>query len=304
MRTSFILFSYISVFTVLISSSCDRIENPVVDNSTELDWSLYPNSDTTTYPWPAWTPNTNSTRHVLLEDYTGHTCTNCPSAAVIAKGIEDGNGGNVIVMAVHASTTGGFQEPELPEFPLDFRTEAGDEYANVMDIVGNPLGMVNRKNYSGTYYLFSSDWQNETNTELAKSPDFNIQAAYNYYASTNGLFFHTEVELLNDVNGNFNLINFIVRDTVVAPQKDQGGVVHDEYDHHSMLSGNMNGIWGSSIISGAGSSGAKFHNNFSYKLPDPNIDTTYKVNNISVISVICNRDNYEILQVIKTSLTP
>lgn len=292
------------IFTGLIFGSCDRIENPVVKNNARLNWSLYPNADTTTYPWPVWSQNTNTQRRVLLEDYTGHTCTNCPSAAVIAKNIENSNGGDVIVMSVHASTTGGFQEPELPEFPLDFRTPAGDEYANVMNIAGNPLGMVNRKNNNGTYIIFSTDWSTECNNELPKSPDFNLQAQYNYFEETNGLFFHTEVEVLNDISGNFNLIHYVIRDTVVAPQKDQGGVVYDEYDHHSVLSDNINGIWGNVIISGDAASGSKSYQNYSYQLPDPTSDTTYKINNISIVSIICNRDNYEVLQVIKTPLAP
>lgn len=303
MRTKSI-FTLSIISALLFSVSCDRVENPVVNNETALDWNLYPDADTSTYPWPTWTTNANTVRNVLLEDYTGHTCTNCPSAAVIAKNIEDASNGKVIVLSVHASTTGGFQAPELPELPLDHRTEAGDAYATAMNIAGNPLGMVNRKNSSGTYFIFSSNWQTETNTELAKAPDFNIQAQYNYYESTDGLFLHTEVEALNDLNGNYNLINFLSRDTVIAPQKDQGGVFHHHYDHHSVLSDNINGIWGTPVVNGDITSGDKIYNDYSFQLPDPIADTTYRVNNLSIISVVCDRDNYEILQVIKTPLSP
>ncbi|CAG5077438.1 Omp28-related outer membrane protein [Parvicella tangerina] len=294
------------VFIILgvLSISCDRIENPVVNNESILNWELYPDADTSTYPWPVWTNNANTVRQVLLEDYTGHTCVNCPSAGAIAKNIEDANGGKVIVMSVHASTTGGFQAPEPPELPLDHTTEAGNEYANAMNITSNPLGTINRKSNTGVYYYLSPSWQTEVDNELVKSPDFNIQAQYNYYESTNGLFFHTEVEALNNLTGNYSLINLLVRDTVVAPQKDQGGVVHEDYDHHSVLSDDINGTWGTPIISGDISSGEKIYNHYSFELPDPVTDTTYRIKNLSVISFVCDLDDYEVLQVIKTPLGP
>ncbi|MCB9198622.1 MAG: Omp28-related outer membrane protein [Flavobacteriales bacterium] len=297
----------IYLFTIAffgLAVSCDRIENPVVNNESILDWNLYPDSDTSTYPWPVWSVNSNTQRNVLLEDYTGHTCVNCPSAAVIAKNIEDSYGGKVIVMSVHASTNNSFQVPEPPELPDDHRTTAGNEYANAMNIGANPLGTVNRVKNGSNYWLLSTGWQNAVDAEVIKSPDFNIQAQYNYYAQTNGLFFHTEVEALNDLSGNFSLINLIVRDTVVAPQKDQGGVLHEDYDHHSMLTNNINGTWGTPIVSGSINTGEKIYNHYSFELPDPSADTTFKVNNISIITLVCDLDDYEVLQVIKTPLAP
>lgn len=296
---------YISILSIFIGTlSCDRIENPVVIHESTLNWSLYPDSDTSTYPWPTWTTNTNTQRNVLLEDYTGHTCVNCPSAGTTAKNIEANNTGKVIVISVHASTTSGYQVPYLPDLPLDHRTEAGNEYANTFDVSSNPLGLINRKRNGNIYTYLSSSWQTEVNNELQKSPDFNIQAQYNYFETTNGLFFHTEVEAINAVSGDFGLINFLIRDTVVAPQEDLGGVLVEDYDHHSMLSANINGIWGTQILTGDLAAGDKLYNNYSYELPDPNVDTTYRVNNISIVSAVFDRDSYEVLQVIKTPLAP
>jgi hypothetical protein len=304
MRLKYI-FPISLAFATLLTASCDRIENPVVNNESVLDWNLYPDTDTSTYPWPTWTTNTNTSRNVLLEDFTGHTCVNCPSANVIAKNIEDANPDEVIVLSVHASTNNSFQTPEPPELPLDHRTDAGNAYADAMNIGANPLGTVNRKtNGSGNYWYLSTSWQSEVNTELAKTPDFNIQAQYNYYEQTNGLFLHTEVEALNDMSGSYSIVNLLIRDTVIAPQKDQGGVVHHHYDHHSVLTDDINGTWGTPIISGSITSGDKLYNHYSYELPDPVADTTFRVNNLSIISFVCDIDTYEVMQVIKTPLAP
>lgn len=300
--------SKLSIVFVVLSSvfliSCDRIENPVVIHDTSLDWSLYPNDTTVTpYPWPIWVENTNTLRNVLLEDYTGHTCTNCPPAAVIAKGIENANTNRVFVMSVHASTTGGFQEPELPELPLDHRTEAGNEYATVFNIIANPLGVLNRRaNNSGDYYSFSSDWNSIIASELSKTLDINIQVQYNYYPATNGLFLHTETEVLNEVTEDYDIISCLIRNDLEAPQKDVGGVLVEEYDHHSVLTDNINGIWGTPIINGGESAGTKIYNDFTYQIQDATNDTSFNIENLSIITFISNRNTYEVMQVIKTNL--
>lgn len=302
MKNTLILGFSLIILVLVFSISCDRIENPVVNNNPSLNWSLYPDADTTTYPWPIWEENTNQIRNVLLEDFTGHTCTNCPAAAVVAKNIENANGGKVIVTSVHASTSSGFQVPSPPTLPLDHRTEAGNAYANAMTIAFNPSGTVNRTITSGNYYLFVSDWNQKVNAELAKTPDFNIQVQYNYFEETRGLFLHTECEVLNNVSGDYSIISFLSRDKVIAPQKDVGGVTIYDYEHHAVLSDNINGTWGTPIITGGATSGTKLYNNFSYEMKDASQDSTYKIDNISIITVISDRNNYEILQVVKTEL--
>lgn len=297
-------FIKIGISIIILSGfiSCDRIENPVVNNNPSLNWALYPDADTSTYPWPVWLENTNQTRNVLLEDFTGHTCTNCPSAAVIAKNIEDANAGKVVVLSVHAQTSSGFQLPAPPTFPLDHRTPAGNEYANTLNIVFNPSGMVNRTITNGNYYLFVSDWNQRVNAELTKAPDFNLQVQYNYFEETRGLFLHIECEILNNVSGDYSIISFLSRDKMIAPQKDVGGVTIYDYEHHAVLSDNINGTWGTPIITGGATSGTKLYNNFSYEMKDATLDSTYNVNNISIITVVSDRNNYEILQVVKTKL--
>lgn len=293
---------FLTVITIILQSSCDRVENPVVVRDTSLDWTLYPDADTSTYPWPTWTQNTNTAQRVLLEDFTGHTCTNCPAAAVVAKNIEDANGGNVIVMSVHASVGGGFQQPSLPNYPLDHRTDAGNAYAIAMNMTLNPSGTINRAITNGEYSAFSSDWSNLVNTQLAKTPDFNIQCAFNYYPQTSGLFLHLETEVLNDVQGTFDIVSLLVRDTLIADQEFPQGLHEEEYDHHSVLTDNISDIWGTPIIDGQSTSGTKLYNNYTYVVPSSDTDSSYKINNLSVITFISDRDTYEVKQVIKTPL--
>jgi hypothetical protein len=171
-----------------------------------------------------------------------------------------------------------------------------------MSLSFNPAGTVNRNIYSNNYYVLVSDWSINVDAELLNSPDFNVQVQYNHYPSTNGLFVHTEVEALNTVTSDYSVIVMLIREHVEAPQKTTGGVVVEEYEHHNMLSANINETWGTPIISGGAAAGEKTYNNFTYELPDPTSDTTYAVDNLSLVTVVCDRNTYQIKQVVKTEL--
>jgi hypothetical protein len=295
----------ISAICLLVFISCDKVENPIPIEEGAVDWTLFPGGDPATYPYPTWTANTNVDRNVLIEDFTGHVCTNCPAAAVIASTLETNNPGRVFVASIHASLDGSFQGLEPPEFITDFTTIAGNTYATEIDgFVGNPMGTTNRTltGYQpGVIWQLDSKWVLNTNDLLTTNDlSANLQLKYNYYPSTNSIFVHTETEFVSELEGTYNIVLYLIRDTVIAPQKLITGATEEEYHHHSVLTDNINGSWGTQMVSGTVAVGEKFYNNFSYQIPTT--DSTFNIENLSLITYVCNRETYEILQVIKTKL--
>ena len=67
----------------------------------------------------------NIIQKILIEDFTGHTCQNCPEAAEELHTIQSNYPSQVIGIAIHA---GFFAEPENNDtsFTTDFRTEKGN----------------------------------------------------------------------------------------------------------------------------------------------------------------------------------
>ena len=304
-------YFYLLIFIVFGLFSCDKIENPIPPVFGDVDWSLYPgdsNDYLTLYnfdnPETNWSTNNNTKKHILLEDYTGHKCTNCPAAAVIAKQLEDDTALNVIMVSVHAGAGGAFQETDS-EFITDFTTEAGDVY--VVDMPGmfaNPLGTINRNptGANNTVWHASSSWVNTVNSETSANLLANIQVQANHFPSTNGLFIHTETEFKDNLSGDYHLIIYLIRESVIAPQKMGDGSIDHHYHHHSILSDNINGTWGSLISSGNVNSGTKYYNDFSVELPSPNIDSTYEINTLSLVTYLCERNTFKVIQVTKTEL--
>lgn len=296
--TAFVLLLFIGFF------SCDRIEQPIPVQTGGLDWELFPNGDSADYNWPTWTANGTILQNVLLEDFTGHTCTNCPAAAVIAKTIEDANPGRVFIASIHAGTASSFQTPELPELPSDFRTEEGNIYVSeIPSFFANPIGTVNRRSggLGNTLWYLSSTWVNETNTVLSNTPKAGLQVQMNYYPQTRGLFIHTESEFLSNLTEEHGIVIYLIRKTVIAPQKLANGTVEEEYHHHDVMSGTVNGAWGTNLGSEL-NTGDKIYNDFALELPDSSLDSTYNTDNLSLITYLYNRNTYEVIQVTETDL--
>ena len=301
-------YIYILSFTFICLSSCDKIEKPIPPVLGDVDWSLYP-YDSTEYinlynfenPGSNWNPNNNLKKYILLEDYTGHKCTNCPDAAITAEELEDDTTLGVIVVAIHASADGSFQATD-GTYSTDFTTPAGDVY--VVDMPGmfaNPMGTINRKSngLNGSVWHLANSWETAVNQETNQNLLANIQVQTNYFPSTNGLFIHTETEFNTNLNGNYHLIIYLLRNSVISPQSMSDGSTNYNYNHHHVLSNNINGTWGTSIASGDIDENSKFYNDFSFELPT---DSTYNIDNLSLVTYLCERNTFEVIQVTKTEL--
>ncbi|MCE3259577.1 MAG: outer membrane protein Omp28, partial [Bacteroidetes bacterium] len=93
-----------------------------------------------------------NTRKVLIEDYTGHQCGNCPNAAVVAESLHEKYGDKVVIIAVHA---GFFARTNATEFPTSYTCQVGNDWDSKnggfgVSAAGNPNGMINRKNFAQT----------------------------------------------------------------------------------------------------------------------------------------------------------
>ena len=99
--------------------------------------------------------NENVTK-ALLEEFTGHTCVNCPEATLQAHFLQHSHGGQLILVSIHA---GDLAKPLSAPYDTDFRSNPGTEVYNYYQPFGVPTGMVNRTNYQGNTVLFKDSWE-------------------------------------------------------------------------------------------------------------------------------------------------
>jgi hypothetical protein len=215
------LFFVVACVMTLCFSGCEKIENPYY----------------TIDPEPNDTLSAEFFKKVLLEDYTGIRCNNCPAAARLAEEIAAGSRTRVIVMAVHA---GHLAQP-APPFTLDLRCPEGLAYFKDFDLTATPMGLINRsQKNAGIFQYSSSEWADVVENELIKSPTFNLKVEGSL--TDDGTVINAKITYTAtaEATAEYNLLVFLVEDGVVGTQQD-GSKVDREYVFHNVLRETLHG---------------------------------------------------------------
>ncbi len=298
---------------MMVTPSCDKVENPIKP-AILLDTTLYP-GNWADYVFPTFSANTNTDRNIMLEDYTGHRCPNCPDAGWEAYDIEMANPGRVFVSSVHAAPGGlssfqttasdcGTSSNPNNEFCTIFYCDEGINYGQTfggggLGFFGNPQGNISRINFTGSdMFQFYTDWDSKVNEVLtANVLDVNIQAESNYYTETNGFYLHTETEFLTDLSGGQYNIVVGLMENEIKDYQDSLGVKLPYYKHHNVFRGCIDGLaWGQDL-GGNYAAGTKVYKDYSYELPAGQDNTDYHL-----LIYVYDVSNYEVLQVIRQDL--
>ncbi len=193
-------------------------------------------------------------RKVLLEDYTGHKCGNCPAAATELKRLESIYNEKVIPLAIHA----GFFSTTNAQYPTNFQTTVGTDYDNTFGIslAGNPNGLVNRKGFGTPGFIKAYPaWETESVSMDSMQAYFSISIANNFNAGTNKLNTDITIKAVKSITGNFNLVVLLSEDSIVAEQLDYslpvGSQFIPNYLFSHVLRGAVNSTWGDQVFNGS-----------------------------------------------------
>ncbi len=240
-------------------------------------------------------------RKVLVEDYTGHKCGNCPAAAVVLSGLETTFSGKIVPLAIHA----GFFATTNVAYPTSFTTTAGNAYDVLFgnSAAGNPNGLVNRVGYgTGSFIKAYSIWSSEVAILAAQPAKFQIKIKNTFNTATNLLNTDITVKSLASNLGTYKLVVLLSQDGIIAEQLNytlpvgSQNVLNYEFNH--VLRGAINSEWGDLVFPAAASindSVVKSFTGFS-------VNSTYDAAKCHVIAFVYDADAasstfYEVLQV-------
>lgn len=224
------------VMFALILSSCDEIAPP--------------------YKQTGGVVVVKGTQKVLIEDFTGFRCGNCPAAAQIATDLYDAYKGKVIVLGIHSGAT--FASPRGKLYATDFRTTVGEElFATFLGLTGaQPNGMINRSGSNGKI-IAPDGWAAQVAAELEKEAKASIDLTPKYDSLTQILTVDVQVKWLSAGGPDDHLALYLSEDSVIYAQKDYSrpskGLSEDDsnYVHMHMLRGAIGefGTWGEQVAS-------------------------------------------------------
>jgi hypothetical protein len=274
-------------FSFLLLNACDYVDREVVKN--------YGKEETAPVDTTASEDTTEiRMRKVLVEDFTGHTCPNCPKAATEIKNLENLYGEKIVAIALHVSAT--FAEPQLPTYLADYRTAEGtaiDDFFNISSS-GLPKGMINRKEIQGSPIVGFQSWGAEVSNIVNLPLDAWISIKNSYDAALNKVTTNLKIDFENSINDEIKLCVFLVQDSTVSPQKDAtapGGKIID-YVHNHMLRKGLTPAFGESIVTNPTAATPEIAKTYSLVLASDNVPEHCKI-----VAYIYKASNYEVIQV-------
>ena len=221
------IFNILTIFAIALFSACDTID--------EDDRFIGP---------VEFTPKKN----VLIEDFTGQRCLNCPTASEAVKSLQDLYGKeHVIAVAIHG---GSMSMPSSNGFGL--ATETGEEYNKYWGIDSWPKGMVDRNaaNPAGGATNYTS-WAAQVIQRLVEEPKVEI-AVSNATYDADSLKLNITVDLATKEKLNGKVQVWLTQNDIVGYQVMPDGSHNMEYTHNHVFRAAVNGTWGEDVVLGKG----------------------------------------------------
>lgn len=220
-------------------------------------------------------------RAILIEDFTGQRCINCPTGTEIINGIVETYGeDNVIAVGIHSGPLGFAGNSKT----VGLMTDTGNEYYTRWDKenkMGQPWVIFNRKTSPDSHY---NNWAAMVGTIISEKANLSVKIANAYDAATRTL---TTTVGADGVNGTVNgkLQVWIVEDGVKALQMMPDGKSNKEYIHNHVFRAAVNGTWGEDVTVKEDETTTK---QYQYVLPE-----AWNADNIAVVAFVYNDGGVE-----------
>ncbi len=229
-------------------------------------------------------------RVVLLTEFTGWNCVNCPDAAQVANGLLDIFPNNVVVVGMHPMGHG-FTTPAGAA--LDLRSQEAMDYLSYYGgsiSTGLPAGVVNGRKYDGAYIQVYNKW----NALVVQECTVVSQCLVDLHKSVAGEEFSVTVNLEPREGFNFpvSLQMWLVESGIVGAQNSHHGYITD-YVHNHVFRKCLNGLWGDEL----GVVAEATEREYKFTVP-----AEYVANNCSVVAVLINTDTKEVVQAAEIAL--
>lgn len=208
-------------------------------------------------------------RSVLIEDFTGQMCVNCPDATNEIESFIEQYGDAAIAVGIHSGPLGFTTNNRY----LGLKTTLGDEYYNHWTIDSQPKGLINRS--SGV--LLHTQWAASVRSELEKATSVTVELENTYDEASRTVSINVAtMNIDNDYTGNLQV--WILEDSITAFQRMQDGSYNYEYVHNHVFRDAVNGSWGEQVSMTMGNILTKA---YTYTLPDD-----WVAKNVSVVAFV------------------
>lgn len=173
-------------------------------------------------------------KQVLIEEFTGVRCVNCPAGSEAIEALLNIHGERLIAVSIHA----GFFAVPYPESNAELETETG---SSILSLLGEPLGfptaVVNRKQFAGeeNRQIGQSSWPGFIAQELELPTEISIELEPSFNDATGELDVDVTLHAEQNIDApDVRLTLLITESNISDPQLTPAGT-NLEYTHKHVL---------------------------------------------------------------------
>ncbi len=222
---------------------------------------------------------------VLLVEFTGVGCVNCPTAAQEAAKLKSAYADNLVVVAMHPASNPFTQAQP----PYDYTCREADEYYtyfNGTPSTSFPAGVVNFAKSDNSFFTDYTAWGKHIAQQSARPSVASLALQTNLDTVNRRL--SLKVNALTDQSA--TLVLWLVESNITGAQMMPDGTLNTAYTHNHVLRQALNGTWGETLA--PNDSIAKQYV----------ISHNYDLNHCSVVGLLLNSDQ-EVIAVSEKYLT-
>ena len=266
------------ILGVFMFTACDKVDGPFYEVLTQEDVTVtFPDID------PA-----SVYRKMLVEEFTGHRCTNCPQGHQILENLHEQYGDTLVTVGIHS---GSLAKPSGSLFSYDFRTEAGNQIGETYVIDAIPAAIMNRNDKIGGW--MRDQWANVIRDIDRSQVPAAVQLINQYDDASKTLKANVKVTLLQDYSNPLRLVVFVIEDGIVKPQKDGSQDIED-YVHNHVLRAALTDPFGFPLRNNQAWTAGDSE---TYAVSIDIANTDWKPGNCSVVAFLYDPINKDVLQV-------
>ncbi|MBD5213080.1 MAG: Omp28 family outer membrane lipoprotein [Bacteroidales bacterium] len=177
-------------------------------------------------------------KYLLIEEFTGMRCVNCPRGAETVHSITEALDGKVVAVCIHPE---GHVFTE-PLGGLDLTCSASTEIYNYYH-PNFPAAVFD----GGRANTNTARWSGVAVQAFQQPTPLNISVANTYDASSRKVKAHYTVTFLEDYVGELCVTAYLTEDNIIGEQESLNGVHFSDYSHNHVLRGALSGVWGDKI---------------------------------------------------------
>ena len=232
-------------------------------------------------------------RVVLLEEFTGVGCTNCPKGSREIENLLTQFPNNLIAVSIHA---GFFADTNIFNFgKYDFRTEEGQFlFGYLGPNLGYPAGVVDRTPVNGDMQIGRNQWASAITNDIQDQPAVELSIEKSFNASTRELVVTINGIGKENVTGEIRLSVMLTESGIVDAQDDIEADPHIvlDYVHNHVLRDMFTPADGAPLFENL-ILGQTFSQTYSLVLNDACIPENMEI--VAFASVV-NGNNFPVLQ--------